>query len=118
MDSLKVTELVTGTAGGNFSHTPKGLRINSVFILVRRWFDKTNGNTYFRSKIYLNGVHVHTIPMEYGYGGQGEYVARKWVLYNFDQFRTSDNWEMTSYWTEYGVNYACDTVDVQRKRDL
>ena len=116
---LNVTEMITGTTESGFTFTPKGQRINSVGILVRRWFDQANGNTYFKAKILLNGVHVHTIPFEYGYDSHGEYVARKWVLDNFDQFQTADNWNWTSYWaSDYGVNYACDTVDVQRKKDL
>lgn len=50
-----------------------GTVVHSIDVLAKSWFDKTNGNTYFSSRIILNldmygnGI-VITIPFMYGYG--------------------------------------------------
>lgn len=47
------------------------------FIIVgKKWFDKTNGNTYHSARVYdLNGRVVAAAPYEYGYGDQYIYSA-------------------------------------------
>lgn len=39
----------------------------SLFIEGRLWLDKTYGNTYYSSRVYVNGKHVFTLGMSYGY---------------------------------------------------
>ena len=33
----------------------KKLKIQSIMIVGKRWFDKTYGNTYCSSRVYING---------------------------------------------------------------
>ena len=55
---------------------------NRITIIGRRWFDKKYGNTYFSSRIYVDGGLVKTIPMSYGYGDQYEQVSLDWLKTN------------------------------------
>jgi hypothetical protein len=48
----------------------------SVFIEGREWFDKANGNSYFSTRIWVDGDIVATLPFQYGYG----------EMYSFESF--------------------------------
>jgi len=39
----------------------------SIFIESREWFDKSGGNSYFSSRLWVNGQLVHITEMTYGY---------------------------------------------------
>lgn len=39
----------------------------SIFIECREWFDKTYGNSYYSARVFVDGQHVHTTGMSYGY---------------------------------------------------
>ena len=43
-------------------------KIKVITILGRRWFEKTNGNTYHSVTVFVDGEEVGRIPFEYGYG--------------------------------------------------
>ena len=62
--------------------TPKYWRKNSslktVQIVIKEWFDKVNGNTYFSAVATLNGEYKVKIPFQYGYGSHAiDKTARK-----------------------------------------
>lgn len=40
----------------------------SVIIEGRRWFERTNGNTYHSSTVYVNNEQVGRVDFAYGYG--------------------------------------------------
>lgn len=42
----------------------------SIFIESREWFDKSGGNSYFSSRLWVNGQLVDIMPSEYGYDTQ------------------------------------------------
>ena len=48
----------------------------SVFIEGREWFDKANGNSYFSTRIWVDGDIVATLSFQYGYG----------EMYSFESF--------------------------------
>jgi hypothetical protein len=54
-------------------------KVRSVTIIGRKWFEKINGNTYFTAEILVNGIHVHSMPYEYGYGEQYEQASLGWL---------------------------------------
>ncbi len=54
-------------------------QVRSVTIIGRKWFDRVNGNTYFTAEILVNGIHVHSMPYEYGYGSQYEDASMTWL---------------------------------------
>ena len=54
----------------------------NITIMGRKWFDRINGNTYCSSKIFIDGEHVHTIPMTYGYGDYYRQMSMEWLADN------------------------------------
>ena len=44
-------------------------------IIGRRWFEKTNGNTYHSVEVYKDGELLGRIPFAYGYGDQYKQTA-------------------------------------------
>jgi hypothetical protein len=56
------------------------IKIRSVFVECREWFDKVNGNSYFSARIWINGGQVAIIPFSYGYGDFYIYEAQKKLL--------------------------------------
>ena len=48
----------------------------NIYAIVRRWFDKANGNSYFSSRVTIplsTGKRISfVIPFQYGYGSQPE----------------------------------------------
>ena len=46
----------------------------------RKWFDATNGNTYFSCRIVIpceNGSRWISLPFQYGYGDHGDWECRR-----------------------------------------
>ena len=54
-------------------------KVRSVTVIGRKWFDKVNGNTYFTAEILVNGIHVHSMPYEYGYSDQYIESSLAWL---------------------------------------
>lgn len=42
---------------------------STITVAARKWRD-SNGNTYHKVRVYLNGVLIATSGVEYGYGSQ------------------------------------------------
>ena len=49
--------------------------MQSVYLATKRYFDKTGGNSYFSSRIQIDGVEVARLSLQYGYESQDEYEA-------------------------------------------
>ena len=97
----------------------------SVSITVRRWFQKTYGNTYFSANALVDGKPVEGIDFEYGYGSHGEYqmmeklIEDGYVAKPLHGAKTGNAFGIPSLYTQnLGLNYHCETIDVSRKRDL
>ena len=95
-----------------------------ITIIGRRWFEKTNGNTYHSVNIYVEGEMVHRIPFDYGYGSMYRQNAMVWLADNgYFPGYTPRNEFSSAYphgeWLrENGVQVIDEVTDVQRKRDL
>ena len=50
---------------------------DSIFVDIYEWRDRTYGNTYFSAKVSVDGEHVFTTGMQYGYGDQALYECAK-----------------------------------------
>lgn len=72
-------------------------------VTVRRWFQRTWGNTYFVARLDRSGAVL--LPYEYGYGTYGEYQVAKALGYPAPRQARENGYLITS-------------VDVQRKRDM
>jgi hypothetical protein len=82
-----------------------------IHISGRRWFDRKNGNTYFSSSIYVNGVLVERIPYEYGYGEQYLRDSMKLLI-------NKGYLPRATYAEQRGIRFTTEVADVARKSDL
>ena len=55
----------------------KKIKIKSIMVIGKRWFDKVNGNTYCSSRVYINGELSFAVPWQYGYGNYYEQKAKE-----------------------------------------
>jgi len=57
------------------------MKIKTIDINAKEWFDKVNGNSYFSCEIVINyrlkDQVTLKLPFQYGYGEQYEYEALK-----------------------------------------
>ena len=51
------------------------VKVRSVFLETLSWHDKTYGNSYFASRIYVNGNLLAALPFQYGYERMDEQMA-------------------------------------------
>ena len=77
----------------------------SITIIGRRWFERTNGNTYHTAEVIIDGEHAHTTGITYGYGNQYRQTALQWVKENVTQDLD-------------GITTHATHTDVKRKKDL
>ena len=96
---------------------PLAWHTKSIIVVGRRWFERTNGNTYHSAEIYVNGVFVYKIPFTYGYGNQFEHNAFEWLKKN-GYIETADKGAPSIYCRENGIEYHTTVSDVKRKKDL
>ncbi len=68
------------------------MKIKTIDVNAKEWFDRVNGNSYFSGQITINfgtpAAQTLYMPFQYGYGSQYEYAAidtlRKAGLANTD----------------------------------
>jgi hypothetical protein len=96
----------------------------ALTIIVREWFDKTYGNTYYSAAIFANGERVYTFPMSYGHGEYTVLERANGVLrdlgYELPTF-TPSKYKNTPYHYEYreaGVQLIIETTTVTRQKDM
>ena len=90
-------------------------KLNGLHIEGRRWFERTNGNTYHSVRIFANGEELACLPYQYGYGDCFLQTAIDWLKEN--KLVPSDAKYGTLYLREtLGGTYS--VIDVQRKKDL
>lgn len=86
----------------------------SLHIEARRWFGRTNGNTYYSVRIHVGGREMHYIPHEYVYDDQ-------WLQTALDWLASEGLAEKGEYGTRYLVAELHGTFllsDVSCKKDL
>jgi hypothetical protein len=102
------------------------MKIISIVVEGRKWFDKINGNTYHSANIIVTtdeGVKFFQAPFQYGYGEQYLYSAFKELekvgIAKLKRYEKSGGVEAPWTWAEeHGVTLVYSAVDVVRKRDL
>ncbi len=92
--------------------------MKALTIIGRRWFERTNGNTYHSVEVYVDGVKLTKIPLTYGYGTQYLQTARDFLEVNKLLPGITDNTVLWRYCEESGIALVDSVTDVQRKRDL
>jgi hypothetical protein len=93
----------------------------SVHIEGRRWFQKSNGNTYHTVRIYEDSKQILLSAMEYGYGEQYLETALAWLEKEGKipmRERYANGGREPGWQTLKSNGFTCSVIDVQRKRDL
>lgn len=102
--------------------TKSGLKIESITIIGRRWFQRTYGNTYHTCVVLVNGQQVYEAPQEYGYGDQYVETGARWLeKFGYMNRKKYDNGghEPVRIWAERnGIAFDYRASDVARERDL
>lgn len=88
-------------------------------VVVTRWFDKVNGNTYHSGEITSNTTgQVFPVDYQYGYGEQYKQSALE-VLTNARKipiaYRGLHRWKYERE-NNYPIHWIC--FDVDRKKDM
>ena len=58
------------------------METRSILVEVREWSDKTFGNTYWSSRIWVNGERWCVLTFRYGYEDHGVYESIKELVLN------------------------------------
>jgi hypothetical protein len=85
-------------------------------VIARKWFERTNGNTYHSCEVYKDSELVKRVPFAYGYGEQWKQTAHE-VLVNAELF-VGDYWAFLQHTRENREGFLFSVTDVQRKKDL
>lgn len=69
------------------------MKIKTIDIQAKEWFDKVNGNSYFSANITLNygmkNQKSYSLPFQYGYGEHYIDMAKE-LLFNEGYFKEND----------------------------
>jgi hypothetical protein len=98
-------------------------KMSSLVLVGRRWFGRTNGNTYHSCEIIVDGNCVHKIDYAYGYGRQYEDNAKIWLdqsgyLPGREKRDGTPGESLWRYCERHSIIYTNTVTDVQRKKDL
>jgi hypothetical protein len=93
------------------------IKTESIMVVGRRWFERTNGNTYHTAEIYVNNEFVHKIDFTYGYGDQ--YYWNSWSWLKANGYVKGSNFESPRIYCEKNkIKWNAAVSDVKRKKDL
>ena len=98
------------------------MKIKTIDVNAKEWFDKVNGNSYFSAKVIINyGNNSETflhLPFQYGYGDHYRDMAFRELI---NRGIIKDVPERTSHWQYYRDNNIIARHYKQedcKKRDL
>jgi len=89
----------------------------------RRWFGRTNGNTYHSVSIWIDGKFKVKISGVYGYGEQYLQTAIAWLeknelLPDLEHYDNGANEAIWQYCERKNIDLVYYADDVTRKKDL
>jgi len=97
------------------------MKIKTIDINAKEWFDKVNGNSYFAGTITLNyGMKSEeTFLMQYenGYGNYYEQKAKA-ILTQFNKISGTWSQPLSMYCRENKIIYRSSIIDKCKKREL
>jgi hypothetical protein len=75
------------------------MKVKTIDINVKEWFDKVNGNSYFAGEVVVNyGMKseiIFNMPFQYGYGEQ--YVQEATTILNHKDLTKAENFCLWRY---------------------
>ena len=97
------------------------MKIKTIDINAKEWFDKIYGNSYFAGTITLNygmkDEETFLMPFQYGYGSSYEQEAKA-VLTEFNKIDSKWSQPLSMYCRENKIIYRSSIIENCRKRDL
>lgn len=104
------------------------MKITTIVVMARRWFDKANGNTYHSVRVSTadtSGAVTNTIhPFAYGYGEHFLQTAAEIVEaipggeVRCQRYANGGREGLVSACHRLGIALTVDVVDVPRRKDL
>lgn len=97
------------------------MKVTSIRLLGRRWFQKSYGNTYHTCEVWVNDELVHKCPFAYGYGSQYAQSAQDWLDKNgYLPGMCSNNMNETlwRYCVRKNITLTNQVIDVHHRKDL
>lgn len=92
------------------------MELRSIMVEGRLWRDKTYGNTYNSSRLWVNGQLVQILEMRYGYGDQYIYEAlREAVKAGLLPAEFDGNRAPSSVAREMGVDFYASARECLKK---
>lgn len=98
------------------------IKVRTIDINAKEWFDKNHGNSYFAARITLNfglpGATTFTIPFKYGYGdyyvqASTEMLRKGGVIKTIDNNKTFISlWQMCH---EHGIILRASKSEAKQK---
>ena len=85
---------------------------SNVHLSVRRWRDRTYGNSYFSARLIVDGV-THYIPFQYGYGSQPR--AEAMIEAKKAMLSGSRSCYIDNACAEAGIAYTYDEANVTKR---
>ena len=105
-------------AGGGEIGKPRLKRGDKVYIYGKTWFQRSYGNTYHVTKVYVNDKVIGISDQTYGYGEQ--YIQTGMDIL-WQNYLPPYKWNMNnSAWMlkNYGIKYEYEETEVSREKDL
>lgn len=90
------------------------MKPTNIHLSIRRWFDKTCGNSYFSGVVYADGLEVCRLPFQYGSGSHPEAVALFKAEENGVEF-SGNGCYLGSACRDSGIRYTQDDCDVKKR---
>lgn len=82
----------------------------NIHLSVRRWRDKTHGNSYFSARVYADGELIARLPFQYGYGSAPDATALA------DTYGSASGLAyLSSYCRELGIRYTEDDCNALKR---
>lgn len=99
----------------------KTIKIKTIDVNCKEWFDKVNGNSYFAGTVTINyGMNTqksYVMPFQYGYGSQYEHEAGI-VLKNNKVIKLDDYTALWQYCNKNKIILRCNIQRGCKKREL
>lgn len=102
--------------GNSMERLFESIKVKSIDIDAKKWFDSANGNTYFSYRYAINMGSWHTFPMQYGYDDQYEHEALQQMIK--DGFIPANTYTLSRHCRENNITLNRSVNDVKRESQL
>ena len=97
------------------------MKIKTIDVNAKEWFDKIYGNSYFAGTITLNygmkDEETFLMPFQYGYGSSYEQEAKA-ILTQFYKIDSTWSQPLSMYCRENKIIYRASIIDKCKKKEL